>query len=354
LYEDNGDPLGGEKSNSFVINHHVKSRPIVSPEGGDSIPVFSIAIPTYRRPELLRESIQSALNQEIDVQFEIVVVDNEQEESWSAQVDEVIRSFNSEKLFLYRNDVNLGIYGNWNRCIELCKGDWITLLSDDDILGPKFLATVADYCSGQGLVAVNTNSFGSRYVAPKQSLLKKVKGLMHLLRKSSNKVEKVGFSQLFMGNPFAGCLGVVMNRTACLDLGGYNPEYWPSSDYYLNARYCVKYGAIKIDEVHASYRWEANESFRPEVVKGFVTVNYKIRKYLVQLVRANFISRHILVIISRLLKYIQLEICISAYSMEDRRSELVDECELKRRFPVLKRVYTKLVLAVIATLSIKI
>jgi len=85
-----------------------------------------------------------------------------------------------------------------------------------------------------------------------------------------------------------------------------------------------------------------------------VTVNYKIRKYLVQLVRANFISRHILVIISRLLKYIQLEICISAYSMEDRRSELVDECELKRRFPVLKRVYTKLVLAVIATLSIKI
>ena len=35
----------------------------------------------------------------------------------------------------YRNDINLGMSGNWNKCIDLCKTDWLMIFhADDEIL----------------------------------------------------------------------------------------------------------------------------------------------------------------------------------------------------------------------------
>ena len=31
----------------------------------------------------------------------------------------------------YKNEKNIGMYGNWNRCIELSNGEYLTILNDD-------------------------------------------------------------------------------------------------------------------------------------------------------------------------------------------------------------------------------
>ncbi len=103
-------------------------------------PKYSIVIPTYRRPELLRESLQSAIGQQRVSEYEIIVVDNNADESVSnSKTLEVIKEFDSPKVVYYKNEENIGIYGNTLRAAQLAKGEYVALLNDDDLLHPHYL-----------------------------------------------------------------------------------------------------------------------------------------------------------------------------------------------------------------------
>ena len=45
---------------------------------------------------------------------------------------------------LYHNDKNLGMSGNWNRCLSLCTGKYAKLVCADDILSPDALKREVD------------------------------------------------------------------------------------------------------------------------------------------------------------------------------------------------------------------
>lgn len=45
----------------------------------------------------------------------------------------------SKTVCLYRNSANLGMSGNWNRCMELCRGDFIKLICADDQIDTKLI-----------------------------------------------------------------------------------------------------------------------------------------------------------------------------------------------------------------------
>jgi hypothetical protein len=85
----------------------------------------------YNREKLLPAAIESALRQEGD-DIEILVIDNcSTDRSW-----EVANSFANPRLRLVRNDTNLGLFGNFNRCLELARGAYIRILGSDDRLVP--------------------------------------------------------------------------------------------------------------------------------------------------------------------------------------------------------------------------
>lgn len=104
--------------------------------------VVSITIPTYCRANQLEVAIQSALKQIGDVQYEIIVVDNYCE--IDLETDELMRKYVSEhdNILYYRNEQNIGIAGNWNRCFELASGEYVLLLHDDDVLCDNYLKVV--------------------------------------------------------------------------------------------------------------------------------------------------------------------------------------------------------------------
>lgn len=54
----------------------------------------------------------------------------------------MILPFHSEKIVYYRNEKNLGLFGNWNRCVKLANSEWITFLHSDDMLCEDFLRTM--------------------------------------------------------------------------------------------------------------------------------------------------------------------------------------------------------------------
>ena len=49
-------------------------------------------------------------------------------------VDLAIRSINDGRIRLLVNEQNIGLAPNWNRCIEISRGDFIKFLFHDDIL----------------------------------------------------------------------------------------------------------------------------------------------------------------------------------------------------------------------------
>lgn len=95
----------------------------------------SVAIPVFERRDLVAAAVQSALAQDVDG-LEVVVVDNcSQDGTW-----ELLQKMNDPRLRCLRNERNVGLFGNYNRCAAEARGDYVLFLGSDDRLEPGFLA----------------------------------------------------------------------------------------------------------------------------------------------------------------------------------------------------------------------
>ncbi len=123
-------------------------------------PSFGIAIPVYNRTRYLGRAIDSVLSQATDSgTVSLLVVDDASTEDVEAVVASFRRSSRLPISFV-RNPVNLGLVGNWNRCLELAEGDVINILHSDEVLAFDALRRVRDAwsrfpglgmaCSGHG------------------------------------------------------------------------------------------------------------------------------------------------------------------------------------------------------------
>lgn len=98
---------------------------------------FSIAIPAFKS-SFLCESIDSILAQDYN-DYELVIVNDHSPED----LDEIVNGFQDARIRYYKNEVGFGaehVVGNWNKCLENAKGEFIICMGDDDRLKPNFLA----------------------------------------------------------------------------------------------------------------------------------------------------------------------------------------------------------------------
>lgn len=263
-------------------NYRTVESVCVTPGKFSHRPLVSIMIPTYKRVEFLREAIQSALNQSSKITYEVVVVDNDQDHESSAKVDKLIEEFSSPILRLYRNTKNIGMFGNWNRCIELAQGEWVSILNDDDLLKVNWLESMSPYLKGESMYASSIEFFGTTVFANrKRSLLGKIQEFVENLLLRRGIFYRIVPSDMILGNPVWASLGVLFNRRAAIKLGGYNEQFWPISDYVFNVRYALAYDAYVLNLKLASYRFSVNESLQPTTVVGFITKNHKFRSDLI-------------------------------------------------------------------------
>lgn len=120
-------------------------------------PEVSILIPTYRRPQMLRRAIASALSQDAPVAIEVIVGDDADEGAAIAS------EFDDARLRYGANGERLGMAGNWNRLCDMARGDYLLLLNDDDRLLPGFVGTcVSAFHRMPDLGVVFTNHFFDR------------------------------------------------------------------------------------------------------------------------------------------------------------------------------------------------
>ena len=112
----------------------------------------SICIPVYNNADVIGATIDAILHQTYK-NIELVIVDD----ASSDNSCEVIESYRDGRIKLYRNKQNLGMTGNWNRCVELASAEFIKLVCADDILRPKCIETElsALTASGEAVMTVS-------------------------------------------------------------------------------------------------------------------------------------------------------------------------------------------------------
>ena len=106
---------------------------------GPSWPAITFAIPYFDNLAYLLEAIDSVRAQTRQ-DWQLVIVDDAGPEP----VDEVLSGLNDARIHWFRNESNLGLAGNWNRCIHLAEAEWVTLLHADDRLHPDYAHTVLE------------------------------------------------------------------------------------------------------------------------------------------------------------------------------------------------------------------
>jgi glycosyltransferase involved in cell wall biosynthesis len=92
-------------------------------------PAYTIGIPVYERVFGFDEALQSAIN--VVGCTEIVVVDDNSSHN---QFETICASFNDSRIKYYKNATNNGLFGNWNRCVELATGEFVSILCSDDLI----------------------------------------------------------------------------------------------------------------------------------------------------------------------------------------------------------------------------
>ena len=111
----------------------------------------TVAIPVYNRQSMIRRAVDSALAQTVPG-LEILVVDNSSTDgTW-----DVLQTYKDSRLLLARNERNVGLFGNFNRCLDLAQGQYLRFLCSDDKLIPCSLAQEIEIMDAHQEVALLT------------------------------------------------------------------------------------------------------------------------------------------------------------------------------------------------------
>ena len=97
----------------------------------------SVLIPAYNERHFAA-AFESARKQTY-ASLEIVVCDD----SPGTAIEETVRRAADARVRYERNPARLGFGGNFSRCFELARGDYVKFLNDDDLLRPACVETLA-------------------------------------------------------------------------------------------------------------------------------------------------------------------------------------------------------------------
>ena len=266
---------------NFALTSHIESVKIFEMDNPPSNPTFTIAIPTYNRCETLKEAIDSALAQETDEHYEVIVVENVDDFDTKTEAQEMLEREYSMGggVTYYRNKENLGMFGNWNRCLTLAKGQWVCILHSDDMITPNYIEEMRKNIV-KNKKYQDTTLVGVRgdfiFFNKTRRIREKILYFLGGGTKLFDNLHSQGYSKLIPPN------AALHNRTQCIKLGGYNQDEYPMADTLFFVR-VFAYGKILIYNKELQYKTdEISEFFNPKTLlhycfigPSFILGNYK-------------------------------------------------------------------------------
>lgn len=266
MVDSNIDSFIQIESSSMMAN--ISSIPVFESKL-DFIPKVTIAIPTYKRANLLKEAIDSALSQQDYNNYDVIVVDNNPERY--DETEQLLSSYNDQRLSYYKNEQNLGAFGNWNRLYILAKGEWIVMLHDDDLLYEDYLSTVFKIIMPKSNYDVYFPAFFIQDMLTNISLKERKKTIM-----AGFEIKERDFLH---GNVIGAPIGMCIKKDVWKSVGGFSEEFYPSIDYEFYIRVIEKYKIIKFYKYPLGiYRILGNDSCKTKTILNIIKIDSLIKQ----------------------------------------------------------------------------
>lgn len=101
--------------------------------------MLDIMLPFWGEPRYLYQTVE-AVRRQSDPRWRLTVVDDCYPDE---SVARYFAALDDERVVYVRNETNLGITGNYARCIEMAREDMVVLLGCDDIPLPRYVERIA-------------------------------------------------------------------------------------------------------------------------------------------------------------------------------------------------------------------
>ena len=220
-------------------------------------PKVSVCVPTYNGAKYIKYCIESVLAQtysNIDI---LIVDDNSNDETMEILCD---FSKRERRIRIVRNQKNLGLVQNWNRCVELAEGEWIKFVFQDDFIAPDCIEELLNCCNGGSLFAVCRRNIifekGSETLIKLYKYIENINIENIFNRKTVITPENFRstclkyFDVNFIGEPTA----VILHKSIFQKLGTFNPYLIHLCDWEFWLRVGVYQGFTYVPKILATFR----------------------------------------------------------------------------------------------------
>jgi cellulose synthase/poly-beta-1,6-N-acetylglucosamine synthase-like glycosyltransferase len=212
-----------------------------------SSPQWSVMITAYNRTDYLERAILSVLEQGFTAdEMQIEVVDDC---STQGDIAAVVEQIGQGRVTYYRQPVNLGIFANWNTCIQRSQGRWIHILSDDDAVMPGFYAAYQKELEQQdAMVAIAPSVYVDEY--------DRWTGITESLQPNSGILENALW-KLASQNPIR-TPGIVVARQAYEQVGGFTTDLIFTPDWEMWARLATAFPIAYLNRPYSLFRMHSS------------------------------------------------------------------------------------------------
>jgi glycosyltransferase involved in cell wall biosynthesis len=241
------------------------------------IPV-SVCIPTFNGDRYLEKCLESVTSQSF-TDLEILIVDDYSVDH-SRQIAEKFARLDKRIKYI-RNQKNLGLVNNWNKCIQLARGEWIKFVFQDDVIKPTCIEKM--YNCGK---ALKKDLVVCRRDIHFDCINKKIKDAFDKYNSDisigsifKNKTEinayefclavSKNISSNFVGEPTA----VLIHNQTFKRFGTFDNEFMQLCDYEFWCRIGCNIGIAYIPETLATFRVHPGATS----IKNRATTKYKAK-----------------------------------------------------------------------------
>jgi len=241
-------------------------------------PLVSICIPTYNGDKYLAECLDSCLDQSFQ-DYELVICDD----CSTDKTKEIIMAYQKRhaKIRVYENENNLGLVGNWNRCISQAKGEWIKFVFQDDYITKDCLSEFMEQAVPSTFLIVSRRNF----VLADHGDKKKQDYYNHVIRTLENSCDKLGniyFPDTIcsaaikhMGMNFIAEPSLIFFRKKIIgELGDFNANLKQICDLEFVLRISSKYGLTYIPKKICAFRVHEHSTTSENINSRYNEIRY--------------------------------------------------------------------------------
>lgn len=270
---------------NFKVYGDIKSE-LIFGDLSMPVPKYTIFIPTFKRPDLLQETIDSALNQKKFKDYEIIILDNDPERN--TPTEKILKKKYSKykNVFYYKQEK--WNPGNCNRGIELSRTEWFTIVCDDDLLLPNFLHSADAILNKFPEIEALSCAFNHfkydylkrKVVSPyKESFLGKIRQKIKAFTDKYCAIFPAIIGENYLDHYYIKKaafpeIGMIYKRKNVIDIGGWDTSF-AGCDLAFNVKYLDKYNMYYTTEILAKKRdGIGNCSSLKSIQLDFIFVEY--------------------------------------------------------------------------------